>query len=218
MKTIYIVGGNGYARECYDVLNNIIKTDKNIQFGGFLGHGGYGHTVDYKNKQNFYIGEVNDHTFKENEYCIIGAGYPDIRKKIYEDLKEKGVKFYNLISNNSYITDSVELGEANIIFSSSISVNIKIGNCNVFNGDVILGHDCEIGDFNFLGPRSQALGAVKIGNYNQIGANTIILPRSKIGNNNKIAPLSAVYKGCKNNCYLAGNPALKIGNIEDYNS
>ena len=37
---------------------------------------------------------------------------------------------------------------------------------------------------------------------------------SKIGDNNKIAPLSAVYKGCKNNCYMAGNPALKIGSIE----
>lgn len=30
-----------------------------------------------------------------------------------------------------------------------------------------------------------------------------ILPHSKMGNNNKIAPLSALYKGCKDNCYMA---------------
>ena len=35
-----------------------------------------------------------------------------------------------------------------------------------------------------------------------------------IGDNNIIAPLSAVYKGCKNNCYMSGNPALKTGKIE----
>ena len=58
------------------------------------------------------------------------------------------------------------------------------------------------------------LGNVKVGNNNTIGANVILLPNSKVGNNNDIAPLSAVYKGCKNNCYMQGNPALKIGEVE----
>ena len=79
---------------------------------------------------------------------------------------------------------------------------------------VNVGHDAEIGDYNFFGPRSQILGNVKVGNSNQIGANTILLPKAKIGDNNIIAPLSAVYKGCKNNCYMSGNPALKTGKIE----
>lgn len=33
---------------------------------------------------------------------------------------------------------------------------------------------------------------------------------------NKIAPLSAVYKGCKSNSYLSGNPALKIGEVKNF--
>ena len=100
-----------------------------------------------------------------------------------------------------------------MILSASLTSNINIGNCNVFNGDIIVGHDVEIGDFNFFGPRSQILGNVKVGSSNQIGINAILLPKSKIGNNNKIAPLSAIYKGCKDNCYMLGNPALKIGEI-----
>ena len=84
----------------------------------------------------------------------------------------------------------------------------------MFNGDIIVGHDVIVGDFNFLGPRSQLLGNVKIGNINTIGANAVLLPNAKVGNNNKIAPLSAVYKGCKDNCHMLGNPALKIGDIE----
>lgn len=214
MQKVYIVGGNGFARECYLNLSRICKTNPDIQFAGFLGHGGYGHTVDYLNLQEFYIGEVSEHKFEENEYVIIGAGYPGLRGKIYNELKQRNIKFFNLITDDSKISDSVNLGEANVVISSELTANINVGNCNVFNTDIIVGHDSEIGDLNFFGPRSQVLGNVKIGNSNQIGANTIFLPKAKIGDNNKFAPLSAVYKGCRNNSYMSGNPALKLGTIE----
>ena len=214
MKKIYIVGGNGFARECFAVLKTLPDYGKEIAFGGFLGHGGYGKTVDYKSCQYLYIGEVSEHIFKNDEYVIIGAGYPALRKKIYKELKKRGIKFFNLITSNCFIGESVSIGESNILLSSYLTSDIKIGNGNVFNGNIIIGHDAEIGDLNFFGPRSQILGNVKIGSSNQIGANTIFLPKAKIGDNNIIAPLSAIYKGCKNNCYMAGNPALKSGQIE----
>lgn len=215
MKRVFIVGGNGFARECYMHFMNL-QLSPDIVFGGFLGHGGYGHTVDYKLLQHFYKGEVDEFAFTKEDSVIIGAAYPELRKKIYDDLKKMGLKFYTLIAKGVKLPDLLQLGEANFISYPFIStVDIKIGNGNVFNGDIIIGHDCEIGDFNFFGPRSQALGNVKIGNMNTIGANAILLPHAKIGDNNKIAPLSAVYKGCKNNCYLAGNPALKIGRTDN---
>lgn len=215
MKKIYIVGGNGFARECYCYIEEISKINPEIVFAGFLGHGGYGHTVDYINLQKYYKGEVSDHKFQDDEYVVIGAGYPELRCKIFEDLKAMNVKFYTLFTVNSSINDYVEIGEGNIFNETRItSPHIKIGNGNLFNDEIIVGHDVEVGDFNFLGPRSQLLGSVKVGNMNTIGANAILLPSSKIGNNNKIAPLSAIYKGCKNNCYMMGNPATKIGVVE----
>lgn len=211
MKKVFIVGGDGFARECYNHLSVMKSYDPSVEFGGFLGHGGYGHTVNYKHLQEFYLGEESDHTFKEDEYVIIGAGYPDLRRKIYNDLKKRNVRFFNLILGK--YGSSVTFGEANISVYTSLTVNTKIGNGNVFNGAVIVGHDTEIGDFNFFGPRSSVLGTVKIGNDNIIGTNAVILPHAKIGNNNKVAPLSAVYKGCRDNCYMLGNPALKVGEI-----
>ena len=212
-KYVYIVGGNGFARECYMHLMDMQKKDDSIVFGGFLGHGGYGHTVDYKDLQKYYVGEVSEHVFKENEYAVIGAGYPELRSKIYHDLKAQGVNFFTLISGNDDINKFVTMGEANIFNHSFPSPNVKIGNANVFNHEVIIAHDVEVGDFNFFGPRSQLLGEVKIGDYNTVGANTVVLPHAKIGNNNSIAPLSAIYKGCRNDCYMQGNPAIKIGEI-----
>lgn len=211
MKKVFIVGGDGFARECHSNLNVMKRDDPSIEFGGFLGHGGYGHTVNYKHLQEFYLGEESDHTFKDDEYVIIGAGYPDLRRKIYNDLKKRNVRFFNLILGK--YGSSVTFGEANISLYTSLTVNTKIGDGNVFNGAVIVGHDTEIGDFNFFGSRSSVLGIVKIGNDNTVGTNAVILPHAKIGNNNKVAPLSAVYKGCRNNCYMLGNPALKVGEI-----
>ena len=216
MKIIYIVGGDGFARECYMRLRTLPCYGAEIKFGGFLGHGGYGASVDYKSFQHLYIGEVSEHQFSEDEYAIIGAAYPKLRKKIYLELKARGIKFFNLISPYVSIDPSSEIGECNVIVGTgSISVNCKIGNANVLNGNVIVGHDCIIGDLNFLGPRAMILGNIKIGNENQIGTNAILLPKSHIGNNNIIAPMSAIYKGCKNNCYMAGNPALKEGSTEN---
>ena len=73
MKTIFIVGGDGFARECYYFLLEIIKFDKNIKFGGFMGHGGYGKTVNYKTFQHLYVGEVSEHVFKKDEYVVISC-------------------------------------------------------------------------------------------------------------------------------------------------
>ena len=211
MKKIYIVGGNGFARECYLTLSKLIQYNSDINFGGFLGHGGYGKTVDYKQLQKYYIGEVSDKNFSEDEFVIIGAGYPELRHKIYNELKSRKINFYNLISPIIKINDYVEIGEANVIMAPfTIGPDVKIGDGNVFNGDVVVGHDAVVGNFNFIGGKSQILGNTRIGNDNTIGSACVFLPNSKIGNNNKIAPISAVYKGCKDNCYMLGNPALII--------
>ena len=213
MKKIFIVGGDGFARECYNALVHLPIYNTEVIFGGFLGHGGYGHTVDYKSYQHLYLGEVTDHKFQDDEYCIIGAAFPKLREKIYNDLKKLGCKFYTLCID-CWSSDSLEYGEANIFMNTISTVNIKIGNGNVFNGNIVIGHDSVIGDFNFFGPRSQVLGNVKIGSNNEIAVSSVFLPKSKIGSNNKIAPMSVIYKGCKDNCYMQGNPAIKIGVVE----
>ena len=212
---IYIVGGNGFARECYRYVQMMSLVDKNIHFAGFLGHNGYGHTVDYKELQKFYLGEVSEYNFSKDDHVVIGAGYPKLRSVIYKELKERNLKFFTIIVGTP-LDNSVEIGEANVFIPPfHPSCNVKIGNCNVLNGDVLVGHDSIIGDLNFFGPRCQVLGTVEIGNGNLVGANSILLPHVKVGNNNKIAPLSVVYRGCKNNCYMLGNPALKVGNFEE---
>ena len=212
-RKIFIVGGDGFARECASYLMELEESSDDIEFGGFLGHNGY--RVDFKSGESFFRGDVADHEFVKGEYAVIGAGFPELRLKIYIDLKRRNIPLFNLVARGCFIHPSVQLGEGNVFappFRSS--VDMKIGNGNVFNGGVNTGHDNIIGDFNFFGPRSQLLGGVIVGNRNTIGANAVLLPHCKIGDDNKISPLSAVYKGCRNKTYMHGNPAVKTGVIE----
>jgi len=208
-KRIYIVGGDGFARECFHNIQIMRYFDKTVEFAGFLGHGGYGHTVDYKNYQQFYLGEVSEHNFAEDEYACIGAGYPELRKKIFDELKARGIRFANIYTEP--LCESAVIGEGNVIINSNgLGPNVVIGNGNVLNGYIITGHDVKMGDFNFLGPRCMLLGYVSIGNSNTIGAGSIILAHKSIGNNNNIAPLSVVYRSCQDNMHLLGNPAKRM--------
>ncbi len=208
-KRIYIVGGDGFARECFHNIEIMRKFDKSVEFAGFLGHGGFGHTVDYKSYQKFYLGEVSEHKFLEDEYACIGAGYPELRRKIFDELKARGIRFANICTEP--LCESAVIGEGNVIVNcNGLGPNVVLGNGNVLNGNVIVGHDVKVGDFNFLGPRSMLLGYASIGNDNVIGAGTIILAHKSIGNSNRIAPLSVVYRGCKDNENLIGNPATRM--------
>ncbi len=212
MKKVYVVGGNGFAKECYLHIFYMAHYDSDISFGGFIGHNG--HQVDFKDLNKYFIGDLSDFEFGEDDYAVIGAGYPSLRQTIYNDIKnKKNSKFLTIVlTTHSYISPLVEYGEANIFMTPCTpSAHVKIGVGNVFNGDVIIGHDAIIGDFNFFGGKSHILGECKIGNLNTIGVGSVLLPKAKIGDKNKIAPLSAVYKGCKNNCFMLGNPALKVG-------
>lgn len=213
-KRLFVVGGNGFAKECVQYIRWNIALGQGVEFGGLVGHNGY--RVDFGDLNQFFVGDLSEMNFGPDDYCIIGAGYPDLRHKIYNDILSVGGQLENLVVPYVNTPINLNIGNGNCIINTLLTecTDIKIGNGNLFNGNIVVGHDAQIGDFNFFGPCSQVLGAVKVGSDNIIGANAVLLPHSKIGNNNKIAPLSCVYRGCRDNCYMFGNPAEKVGTVE----
>jgi len=214
IKNIIILGNSGSARECYMNLKAVMKIQENVKFKGFLSYEGY--QADLGKLSNYFLGVDDDYNYQENDYVIIGLGIPHLRKKAFFKLKDKGVKLYNLIHPSVLIDETSSIGEGNIFtLNCFLSCNSNIGDGNYFNGYTVLGHDINMGNFNFIGPNVHMLGNTYVGDLNSIGTMSVLLPDSKIGNGNKIAPLSAIYKGCKDNCYMGGNPALKIGEVDN---
>jgi len=205
MKNIITVGGQGFLKECLRYL----LEDKSINVKGYLGVDGFKPEVNSFDVQ--FLGYLDDYEIQENDYFVICVGDINMRKLYYERLKSKNAKFFNLIYDSNINPKYVQLGEANIFIRSFLTADIKVGNGNLFNIDVVIGHDVEIGDFNFVAPHTHFLGNSRLGSFNSIGTMSCLLPRAKVGDNNIIAPGSYMYKGCKNNGYYAGNPAIKLG-------
>lgn len=211
MKRIYIVSGNGFARECANLLKLCVGYGEDFTFGGFIGHNGYGALVDNLSYKKSYVCDLSELELAQDIRFVIGCGDPALRSIVYEDIVARGGKLVNLIGPHCVLPDTFELGEGNIFFAPFYgSVDTKIGNGNVFNSDILLGHDVEIGDCNFFGPRSCCLGSVRVGNLNSFGAASVLLPKVQIGDGNIISPMSCVYKGCRNGRKLHGNPALFV--------
>lgn len=216
MRHAVIVGNAGAARECYWLLEDMRKADASMEcalrFRGFLSWQGY--AGDLKSLSDLQLGDAAHYTPQPDDVFVIGMGDPTLRKNVYELLHAKGLEFLTLRHPLADINPHARVGEANIFQrNSTVFCDAVLGNANYLNGAVNVSHDAMVGDYNFFGPFSLVLGNAQVGSGNSIAARCTILPKARIGNGNILAPGSVVYKGCKNGCRLAGNPALTIGHV-----
>lgn len=213
MTDIIIIGNSGAARECYQLLTDCIWASPSLRyawnFAGFLSYKGYKGQLG--SLQSFFLGDLDAFEILPTQKFIIGIGSPQLRKEVFLALKEHSAHFVNLISPWSYVPGDFKMGEGNIINSGcNFSGNCSVGDGNYFNGSVRLGHDVTIGSFNFFGPATTVLGAGQVGDTNIMAVQSTLLEHGRIGDNNHILPGSILFKGCRDNCRMSGNPALKI--------
>lgn len=208
-RNIVIIGNSGAARECHWFLREVMTASSGMSFKGFLSFEGYkGNLMELSHLE---LGIDDDYTPAPQDEFIIGLGSPALRAKVFHKWKARGARFMNLIHPLSLVSESASMGEGNIITVGCIlSCNTNIGHANFLNGHVIIGHDVNMGDANFFGPGSKILGSVSIGSVNSFGTNSVALVKARIGDNNMIAPGAYIYKGCRDNCLMSGNPARKI--------
>ena len=214
MPNVLIIGNSGAARECYWILRDVLENAPGLaayyNFGGFFDWKGY--PGDLKELYSLYRGNIDQHAIQNDDLFVIGVGKPALRREIFLSLKERDAKFMNLIHPWTAICKSAVIGDGNIFQRGcTVFCNAVVGDGNYINGAANIAHDAQLGDFNFLAPYSIVLGGVRIGSCNHLGPHSVLLEHAVIGNGNLLAPGSTIYKGCKDNCRMAGNPALKIG-------
>ena len=86
----------------------------------------------------------------------------------------------------------------------------KIGMGTIVYYNVVITHDCVVGDFVELSPNALLLGHVEVGSYSKIGAGAIILPKVKIGSNVTIGAGTVVTKDVPDNAVVVGVPGKII--------
>lgn len=120
------------------------------------------------------------------------------------------MKLKRLVKRGLEIGDNCKIYDAHIDYGHCFL--IKIGNNVTITNSSILAHDASTK--NFLGKTK--VGRVVIKDNVFVGWGSIIFPNVVIGENSIIAAGSVVNKSVPPNTIVGGNPAKKIGDVEQF--
>ncbi len=206
MDNIYILGSGGFAKEVYCLILELnrfeVKAFIDIEEGNVI-----------IGKKEIPI--ITEETFfklnlPKDTNLALGTGNPSLNAKIVS--KFDRFLFPNIIHPKAiYDIDSVIMGYGNIITAGVIMTTcINIGNFNILNLSVTVGHDSIIGNFNVINPTVNISGGVKLGDRNLLGVSSCILQYNTIGNDCVVGASALVTKHIQNNTTVVGIPAKPL--------
>ncbi len=209
MKDIAIYGAGGLGREVACLLNIINEAGPQWRLIGFFDDGlpcgsrnEYGEILGGIDELNGWNGPLN---------VVMAIGSPKILDIVTKKITNPQIEFPNIIAPDviSYGNIYDKLGHGNIIgFGSVLSCNTRLGDFNIFNGFVTLGHDSVLGNCNVAMPGTRLSGELKVGDCNLFGANSFVHQGVRIGSGIHLGACSALLRRPKDGCTYLGVPAL----------
>lgn len=189
MKNLILIGGGGHCESCIDVIEQENKyqivgiLDKEEKLGSkVLGYSIVGNDADIPR----YV--------KEDCSFLITLGQiktPDIRIKLFNELKSLNAKLPAIISPLAYISKHATVGQGTIIMHKAIvNANAQIGNNCIINTNALIEHDVHVGSNCHISTSSVLNGGVTVGNNSFVGSNATVVQGVRLNDN------SFVKAGC----------------------
>lgn len=208
MKDIVVYGAGGYGREIACLINRLNAIKKEWNFLGFIDDG---EPVGLKNEYGEVLGNIDYlNNYSQNLSVVLGIGTPNILQKLAANIINTKIDFPNLIDPDVLFLDrnNLRIGKGNVICAKCVvSCNVEIGDFNLFNIGVGIGHDASFGSYNILMPNVNISGGVEVGNGNLFGVKSTVLQYLKVGNNTKIGAFSLLMRKAKDDGLYFGIPA-----------
>lgn len=141
----------------------------------------------------------------------IGIGVPSIRRRVAQKLQQyPHLRFPNLIHPKVTIDlNWILLGVGNLVTAGCVlTCDIEIGDFNVFNLNVTVGHDACIGSYNVFNPGCNLSGNVQIGNECLAGTGSQMLEKVRLASRCMLGAGAVLTKSCDvEGAVLIGVPA-----------
>jgi sugar O-acyltransferase (sialic acid O-acetyltransferase NeuD family) len=143
---------------------------------------------------------------------VIAIANPDIRKRLVHKYKSNGnIKFPNLIDPSVIMSESIKMGEGNIICANNIlTIDVTIGDFNIINLSCTIGHEVNINNFVTVNPGVNISGNVCLDDGTNIGTGAKIIQGKSIGEDSVIGAGAVVIKSIEPNSTAVGVPAKVI--------
>lgn len=157
------------------------------------------------------VGRKELNFIKKGELVFLAIGNNNIRSNFFKLLNKKYLKFINLISPSSFVSDYSKLGKGVFVNNNSI-INSRANledNC-IINSGSIIEHDVQVGKNTHICSGVSIGGNTTIGKDSFIGIGSSILNNLTIGSKVTVGAGSVVTKNLPSNGKFAGSPAKKI--------
>lgn len=209
MKELIIVGAGGFGRELLCWAKEINKTEARWSIKGFIDDNPdalSGYECDCS-----VIGSISEWQPSENEEFIIALGFPTVKKKVIDNLLQRGASIVSLIHPDAHIGDYCKIGKGCIIYPDTrMTVNVTIGDYVTVLSGCFIGHDASIGNYTTVFGNCSVNGHVSIGERTLLNNSASTVPGIRIGNDVTVGAGSFVVSNVRDGRHVFGNPAKKI--------
>jgi UDP-perosamine 4-acetyltransferase len=142
--------------------------------------------------------------------AFVAIGDNRTRRMITDRLVYLGYSITNIISRDSYVSPTVELGTGIYIAPMAcVMTHTKVGDGCIINTNASVDHDCKLGNFVHISPCAGLGGNVSVGDGTWIGLGCSINHKMEIAHDIVLASGSSVKEPLgRSSSLYAGNPAV----------
>ncbi len=154
---------------------------------------------------------VVDELLKAYDEVIVATGDNNLREQKTALLTSRGIVMPNLIHPTAVVSPSARIAAGcTVLANAVIHTNASVGMGCIVNTASIVEHDCVIGDFVNLSPKTAMVGHTKIGNKSFLGIGCTIIDAITVGKEAVIGAGAVVIRDVPEHAVVSGVPAKGI--------
>jgi sugar O-acyltransferase (sialic acid O-acetyltransferase NeuD family) len=141
------------------------------------------------------------------DYLLLAIGIPGVRRKVAEDLLDRGGMFLTMIHPTAIVAQSAQIETGAVICPYAIvSDSARAGRFALLNYHASLAHDSVAGDFAVLSPYATLGGGAALGEDVFLGLHASVAPSVVVGDGSKVAANSVALADAPAGSLIYGVP------------
>jgi sugar O-acyltransferase (sialic acid O-acetyltransferase NeuD family) len=206
-RPVFVIGTSGLAREMAQLLGHLGRAE---DFAGFIAED------DADVGRDLGLGRVEgDDAWLLGERLaadiVLGIGQPGPRAAVAARYAAAGERFGfpNLVHPSALFDRAqVRLGRGNVVTAGCVfTVDIEVGDFNLFNWTVTVGHDARIGNTCVINPGAHISGGVVVGDRVLVGTGADVLEGRTVGAGASVGAGAVVTRDVPPGVTVVGVPA-----------